>query len=223
MIPIVEDNLKKKWLFKIVFRLSIFTIIYNLIEGIVSTYFGFEDNTLTLFGFGVDSFIEAVSGFGIAYMILQIKRNAYNTRSNFEKTALRITGFSFYILSAGLIISAVINLYAGIKPQTTFWGIIISSISIVIMLILYLWKLNIGKKLYSEPIIADAKCTLVCIYMSVVLLFASGIYELTHFAYADLIGSVGISILSLREGKECFEKAKNDKLCSCSSDKNCEI
>ncbi|MFA6922931.1 MAG: hypothetical protein WC223_01640 [Bacteroidales bacterium] len=103
MVLTETDDIKKKLLFKIAYSLSIFTVAYNIIEGLVSTYFGFVDDTLTLFGFGVDSFIEAISAIGIAYMILQIKRNAYNTKSRFEKTALRITGYSFYILSAGLL------------------------------------------------------------------------------------------------------------------------
>ncbi|MFA4853159.1 MAG: cation transporter [Bacteroidales bacterium] len=220
MILTETDDIKKKRLFKIAYGLSIFTIAYNIIEGLVSTYFGFVDDTLTLFGFGVDSFIEAISAIGIAYMILQIKRNAYNTKSKFEKNALRITGYSFYILSAGLLISATINFLSGSKPQTTFWGIIISCISIAVMIFLALWKLQTGRKLHSEPIIADARCTIVCIYMSVVLLLASGVYELTHFAYADIIGSVGIALLSFKEGKECFEKAKSDKPCSCGCNKN---
>lgn len=222
-MPLTEtDNIKKKRLFKIAYGLSIFTIAYNVIEGMFSTYFGFTDETLTLFGFGVDSFIEVISGIGIAYMILQIKQNAYITRTEFEKTALKITGYSFYILSAGLLITAILNLYSGSKPQTTFWGIVISCISIAVMIALVLWKLHVGRKLHSEPIIADAKCTQVCIYMSVVLLLASGIYELTHFAYADIVGSLGIALLSFKEGRECFEKAKNNKLCTCSSNQNCQ-
>lgn len=217
MITLDENYLEKKRLFKIALGLSFFTILYNLIEGLVSTYFGFVDETLTLFGFGIDSFIEAISAIGITNMIMQIRRNEYISKSNFEKTALKITGYSFYFLAAGLLISATVNFISGSKPQTTFWGLIISSVSIVIMLILSFWKLKIGKKLHSEPIIADARCTLVCIYMSVILLLSSAIYELTQFAYTDIIGAVAIAYLSFKEGRECFEKVKNGKPCSCNS------
>jgi divalent metal cation (Fe/Co/Zn/Cd) transporter len=73
----------------------------------------------------------------------------------------------------------------------------------------------VGRKLDSEPILADANCTLVCIYMSVILLASSGIFELTGFAYADSIGSLGLAYFALREGRECFEKANSEKYCGC--------
>ena len=88
-------------LYKTAFNLAVFTIIYNLIEGLVSVYFGYEDESLTLFGFGIDSFIEMVSGLGIAHMVIRIKQNPDTNRDNFEKTALRITGWGFYVLVAG--------------------------------------------------------------------------------------------------------------------------
>ena len=67
----------------------------------------------------------------------------------------------------------------------------------------------------AAAIIADAQCTKVCVYMSVVLLIASAAYELTGIAYVDILGSLGLAYLSFNEGRECFEKAKSDKLCSC--------
>jgi divalent metal cation (Fe/Co/Zn/Cd) transporter len=69
-------------------------------------------------------------------------------------------------------------------------------------------KKSTGKKLHSDPIISDANCTKVCVYMSVVLLASSLIYELTGFAYADVIGAAGLIYFSVSEGKEAFEKAK---------------
>ena len=75
-------------------------------------------------------------------------------------------------------------------------------------------KKMIGKKLNSEPIIADANCTKVCVYMSLVLLVSSLVYELTGFAYADAIGAAGLIYFSVSEGKEAFEKA-GGKECGC--------
>jgi len=75
-------------------------------------------------------------------------------------------------------------------------------------------KKRIGLKLNSEPIVADSNCTKVCVYMSVVLLLSSLIYELTGFAYADVIGAAGLIYFSFTEGKEAFEMAKG-KECSC--------
>jgi divalent metal cation (Fe/Co/Zn/Cd) transporter len=206
---------QEKKYYSLALGLAIITIVYNLIEGIIATWFGFEDETLALFGFGVDSFIEMISGIGILHMILRIRNNPNVTRDGFERTALRITGTAFYLLTAGLIITSVINIITGHAPESTFWGVIISSISILVMWALILGKLRAGKALKSDPIIADANCTKVCMYMSVILLASSGIYELTGFTYADAIGTLGLAWFSFKEGRECFEKVRNNQLCGC--------
>jgi divalent metal cation (Fe/Co/Zn/Cd) transporter len=204
-----------KKLYSIALALAAFTIVYNLAEGIIATWFGYEDDTLTLFGFGADSFIEMISGIGILHMVLRIRKNPTISRDNFERTALRVTGTAFYLLVTGLILSAGYILYTGQKPETTFWGVVVSLISILVMLGLIYWKIKIGKQLNSEPILADAECTRVCIYMSVILLVSSGLYELTHLPYIDAAGTLGLAWFSYREGKECFEKAASDKYCHC--------
>jgi divalent metal cation (Fe/Co/Zn/Cd) transporter len=201
-------------LYKRAFLLSLFTIFYNIIEGIVSMILGYEDETLSLFGFGADSFIEVMSGVGIAVMIMRIRQNPDSSRGKFEITALKITGTAFYLLSAGLITGIVLNIVNRHKPETTIWGIVISLISLAVMVWLMTAKKNVGKKLGSDAIIADANCTRVCVYMSLVLLVASLVYELTGFAYADAIGAAGLAYFSISEGREAFEKAKG-KQCEC--------
>ena len=196
------------------YRLSLFTIFYNIIEGLVSVILGYKDETLTLLGFGVDSFIEVMSGIGIANMILRIKQNPDSPKSMYEITALKITGTAFYLLSAGLLAGIVLNIINHHKPETTIWGVIISLVSIVVMVWLMNAKKNIGNKLHSEPIIADANCTKICVYMSLVLLTSSLVYEFTGFVYADVIGAAGLIYFSISEGKEAFEKAKG-KECAC--------
>jgi divalent metal cation (Fe/Co/Zn/Cd) transporter len=199
--------------YKVAYQLSLFTIFYNIIEGLVSMILGYEDATLTLLGFGVDSFIEVMSGIGIAMMILRIKQNPDSPKSSFEIKALKITGTAFYLLSAGLFAGIIINLIHHHKPETTLWGVIISLISILAMVWLMNAKMKIGRQLHSEPVIADANCTRVCVYMSLVLLVSSLIYELTGFAYADVIGAAGLIYFSITEGKEAFEKAKGQVNC----------
>ncbi|MBX2962189.1 MAG: cation transporter [Cyclobacteriaceae bacterium] len=205
-------------LYTIALALAMFTIAYNFAEGIIATWFGYEDETLTLFGFGVDSFIELVSGVGIMHMVLRIRYNPTANRDGFERTALRITGTAFYLLVAGLIIGAAIVVYTGQKPETTRWGVIIACISIIVMLGLIYGKRKTGNALNSEAILADSNCTLVCVYMSVILLVSSGLYELTGLPYIDAAGTLGLAWFSYREGKECFEKASSDKYCACDHD-----
>ena len=107
-----------------------------------------------------------------------------------------------------MLAGGIISIVQHHKPVTTFWGIVIALASIVVMTWLFISKFRVGKKLDSAPIIADANCTKVCIYMSVVLLLASLIYELTGFAYADIIGVAGLIWFSVGERREAVEKAK---------------
>lgn len=206
------------------FTISLVTIFYNLAEGLISIYFGAGDETLALLGFGVDSFVEVISGVGIAHMIFRMKYSKVQDRDDFEKTALKITGTSFYILTAGLIIGSVLNIVNNSKPETTLPGIVISLISILTMFWLMTAKLKIGKALHSDAIVADANCTKTCFYLSFILLAASGLYEIFGIAYFDVFGSLGIAYFAFREGKEAFEKVKSGRLiCACSDDCRLEV
>ncbi len=215
---IASENIEMQ-AFRWALQLTAFTIGYNFLEGTVSTLLGFQDETLALLGFGVDSFIEVISAIGIAYMITRIRRFPDVSRDRFEITALRITGSCFYLLTVGIVITAVFNIVQSHQPETTFWGIVISAISIVTMWILIVLKMKVGKQLDSQPIIADAKCTKVCLYMSFLLLASSLIYELTHVGYLDSIAALGIAYFSGKEGKEAFEKAQGKaSCCDCEED-----
>ena len=187
--------------------LALFTILYNFVEGLLSIYFGSQDATLTLFGFGIDSFIEVISGIGILVMVLRIRRNTESPRSGLERTALHITGTSFYLLAAGLGATAIFDISTAHKPTTTLPGLVISLISIAIMWGLVLGKRKIGHALNSAPILSDANCSMVCIYMSVVLLVSSLVFQLTGLGFVDVLGALGLIYFSISEGKEAFEKA----------------
>jgi divalent metal cation (Fe/Co/Zn/Cd) transporter len=206
-------TIQEQKLYRKAYILSLFTIFYNIVEGIVSMAMGYEDETLSLFGFGADSFIEVTSGIGIAIMIKRITKNPGSEKKAFEITALRITGFAFYILSLGLFAGIAVNLITRHRPDTTLWGIIISLVSIAVMSWLMNAKKRVARTLSSEPIMADANCTMVCLYMSGVLLVSSLLYELTGFPYADSIGAAGLIYFSITEGKEAFEKARGRDSC----------
>lgn len=212
----------KNRLLQIAFILSIITIAYNVIEGVISIYFGLADDTLALLGFGLDSFVEVISGLGIAHMIWRMRLRNVHERDKLEVVALRITGISFYILTAGLVVGSVINLVQQTKPETTVIGIIVSSVSILTMYFLMKYKLKVGKALNSEAIVADANCTKTCFYLSIILLISSALYELFGIGYIDILGSLAIAYYAYKEGVEALENAKSRSLgCSCGSD-HCE-
>jgi hypothetical protein len=200
--------------------LSIITIVYNVVEGIISVYFGLDDEALSLLGFGSDSFVEVISGVGIAHMVFRMKRTNVEQRDKFERQALRITGVGFYILTLGIVTGAVINVIQQNEPETTMPVLIISSISILTMFFLMRYKLTVGKKLNSDAIIADANCTKSCLYLSIVLLASSGLYEIFKIGYIDILGSLGIAWFAFSEGREAFEKVRKNKL-SCCCNNNC--
>lgn len=211
----IELSRKRANLYKWANILALITIFYNVIEGIVSVFFGFKDETIALFGFGIDSFVEVISGVGIWHMIRRLKQNGNENPDRFEKDALRVTGTAFYILAIGLAVTAILNIYQGHKPETTLWGIIISAISISTMWALIHYKLKIGKELNSQAILTDAVCTKVCIQLSLILLLASAGYELTGIGGLDSIGAILIAWLSFREGRESFQKARGNLACNC--------
>jgi divalent metal cation (Fe/Co/Zn/Cd) transporter len=219
MTTLTDKSVLERY-FQYALLLGFFTVFYNLLEGLVSIYFGVSDETIALFGFGVDSFIEVMSGIGIVAMILRIRQNPGTPRSEFERTALRVTGTSFYILAAGLALTAIVNIVTGHRPETTFSGAIIAVISIAVMWALVAAKRKVGHALDSAPILADANCTMTCIYMSIVLLIASLIYQFTGFGFVDSLGALGLIYFSYNEGKEAFEKAAGME--SECGDENCE-
>lgn len=206
-----RDNLLKKAMI-----LSIITIGYNVIEGGVSTLFGYSDETIALFGFGVDSFVEVISGAGILHMVLRMRQTSFEEHDRFERRALYVTAIAFFILAAGLAVGGALSIYSGAKPETTIPGIIVASISIAAMWFLYRSKLKTGMALDSAPIVADAGCTKTCFYLSFVLLASSLLWEFFTLPYVDAAGGFGIAWFAFREGRESLEKARTGNLtCSC--------
>lgn len=196
--------------------LALLTIGYNIVEGIVSMALGAADETLALFGFGVDSFIEVISAVGVWHMIRRIRGNDGESLDAFEQRALRITGGAFYALAAGLVLTAVLNLLQQHRPETTLWGIIISLVSISFMWLLIHYKTKVGIALNSPAILADTACSRACVYLSLVLLIGSVGFEVTGIGSLDSIGALLIAWLGWKEGREAFGKAKGLS-CSCGS------
>jgi hypothetical protein len=116
MISLDFSQAHKK-LYSFASALALITIFYNIVEGMVSVFFGLEDGSMALFGFGVDSFVEVISGIGIWHMVRRIRNNDKENPDQFEQTALRITGAGFYVLTIGLAITAALTFTGGISPR----------------------------------------------------------------------------------------------------------
>lgn len=211
-----DTFLRTRELYRTGSLLAVITIGYNILEGCVSVSMGVTDETLSLFGFGLDSFVEVVSGIGIWHMLRRLQRGEEEKRDDFEQRALRITGMSFLVLAAGLFVTAGFSILGHHRPVTTVWGIMIALVSIITMWLLIRQKVRVGQALHSEAILADAACTRACLLLSVALLLASIGYELTGIGQLDAVGSLAIALFSLKEGREAFIKSKGGS-CSCGS------
>ena len=126
-------------------------------------------------------------------MVRRLRRHVDGSPDKFEQQALGITGTAFYILALGLVATAAVNLYRGHKPETTFWGIVVSSVSILSMWALIHYKVKVGTQLNSQAILADASCTRACLYLSLALLLASAGYEATGIGGMDSAGAMVIA------------------------------
>ncbi len=205
-------------LLKTAYFLAVITIVYNVVEGAVSVWFGAEDQTLSLFGFGIDSFVEVISGIGIWHMVRRIRSHGEGDRDTFERRALKITGWAFFLLTAGLVISSGLSFYEHHRPESTVWGIVVSLVSISFMWLLIHYKTKVGTALNSPAILADAACSRVCMQLSLTLLAASAGYELTGLGGFDAVGALLIAYLAFREAKEALGKAGG---LSCGCGGNC--
>ena len=206
--------LRLQQLYRTASFLALVTIFYNIFEGVVSVWLGAADETIALFGFGLDSFVEVISGIGIWHMIRRLGSGDNPDPDIFEQRALRITGGSFYLLAVGLVVTGIINMLQGHHPETTLWGIVVAAVSILSMWLLIHYKQKVGTALNSPAILADAACTRTCMQLSVILLVSSAGYALTGIGSLDAVGSILIAVLSIREGREAFGKARGLS-CSC--------
>ena len=197
--------------------LSAITIVYNVIEGIVSIVLGGKDETLALMGFGIDSFVEVMSAVGVLHMTLRMRSDGAmaESRERFEKRALKITGYSFYILVAGIIAASVIQVLRQIPPESTFWGMVITGISILGMGLLIRGKTVVGRRLNSPAILADANCSRSCLYLSGAVFLSGLFYEWTGILYADTLGALAVALFAFKEGKESIAKSRSNGLCGC--------
>ncbi|MCX8125288.1 MAG: cation transporter [Spirochaetes bacterium] len=191
------DDLHKKALY-----LSYFTVSYNIIEGLISVVAGAFAGSIALVGFGLDSFVESLSGM---IMIWRFKKHgvvSQEEEEKVEKRALKLVGLTFFVLAAYILYESVTKLYFSEIPDTSIVGIIIAVLSIVIMPVLYARKVTVGNALQSKSLLSDAKETLACAFLSVALLLGLGLNYLWGLWQADPIVGILVALYLLKEGRE---------------------
>lgn len=193
----IGSQLHKRALF-----LSYFTVGYNILEGIVSILAGLLAGSIALVGFGLDSFVESLSGGVMVWRFRQYGKLSEEEEQRIEKRATRLVAYTFFILAAYVLYESTKRLYFHEIPDPSLFGIIIAIVSIIVMPILFYMKYRTGKSLNSRSLVADSKETLACVFLSFALLVGLGLNYLFGFWQADpIVGLVVVAFL-VREGYE---------------------
>jgi divalent metal cation (Fe/Co/Zn/Cd) transporter len=190
-------------------RLEYFTIGWNALEGLVAVVAGAIAGSISLVGFGIDSFIEVTSGSVLLWRMsvdAEVQRRELN-----EKRALRIVGVCFLVLAAYIAYESALDLWSRRAPEHSIPGIVLACVSLVVMPLLSRAKRKVGRALGSAAMHADAKQTEFCTYLSAILLAGLLFNALLGLWWADpaaalimvpIIAKEGIEGL---QGKACVE------------------
>jgi divalent metal cation (Fe/Co/Zn/Cd) transporter len=183
--------------------LSAATVGYNVIEGIAAVTVGLITNSTALLAFGLDSFIESLSG---SVMLWRFgKRREGDDETKAERRALKLVAYTFFILGAYVLFDAGMQLFEQETPDKSLFGIVVAILSLLIMPALMRAKYNTGKKLGSKSLVADSKQTFACIIMSATLLIGVGLNYFFGIWWADPVAGIAIALLLIHEGKETLE------------------
>jgi len=192
-------------------RLEYFTIAWNSLEGLVALIAGSIAGSISLVGFGVDSFIEVTSGAALLWR-MSVDADAARREQN-ERRSLRIVGVCFVALSAYILYESISDLVAGQAPQHSVPGIILACISLVVMPLLSRAKRRVGTELGSRAMKADARQTDFCVYLSAILLAGLVLNAALGWWWADPASALVMTPIIAKEGCEAL---KGESHCECS-------
>ena len=184
-------------------RLSYVTVAYNLLEGLVAVTFATLAGSPALLGFGIDSFVESLSGM---VMIWRFSHPAEDHQR--ERTAIKLVGFSLILLAVYVAYEAATALYYREPPDRSVVGFVIAAISLVVMPLLYVLKRRTAQALSSRSLATDAKQTMACIMLSVALLIGTGLHYVIGIWQADPIAALIIAAYLIREGYEALTEGE---------------
>ncbi|MCQ4079785.1 cation transporter [Streptomyces sp. RB6PN25] len=184
------------------------TITYNVIEAVVAIAAGTASSSTALIGFGLDSVIEVASAAAVAW---QFSATDHAVRDAREKTALRIVAFSFFALAAYVAIDAVRVLAGTGEAGHSLPGIVLATLSLAVMPVLSAAQRRDGRDLGSASAVADSRQTLLCTYLSAVLLAGLLANLLLGWSWADPIAALAIAAVAVKEGRNAW---RGDTCCT---------
>lgn len=186
-------------------RLAAVTIGYNTAEGVVAILAGVAAGSTALFSFGLDSGIEVLSAVAIAW---QFRGGASEDR---ERRTLRFIALAFFTLAGYVAVESVRSLLAGSEPHPSGVGIALAASSVVVMPALVWAKRRVGRQLGSVTVLADSTQTLLCTYLSAVLLAGLVLNAAFGWGWADSTAALVIAGIAVREG---FQAWRGEDCCA---------
>ncbi|MER5334250.1 cation transporter [Micromonospora sp. NPDC002717] len=174
------------------------TITYNVVEAVVATTAGTLASSTALIGFGLDSVIEVVSATAVAW---QFSAADHERR---ERTTLRIIAVSFFALAAYVTVESARALTGADRAEHSTVGLILAALSLVVMPVLSAVQRRAGRELGSASAVADSKQTLLCTYLSAVLLVGLAVNSLFGWWWADPVAALVIAAVAVKEGREAW-------------------
>jgi divalent metal cation (Fe/Co/Zn/Cd) transporter len=174
------------------------TISYNSVEGVVAITAGTLASSTALIGFGLDSVIEVASATAVAWQFAGRDPEAR------ERVALRIIAVSFFALAAYVAVESGRSLITGREADHTTVGLVLAAVSLAIMPLLSYGQRRAGRELGSTTAVADSKQTLLCTYLSAVLLLGLALNSLFGWSWADPVAALIIAAVAVKEGREAW-------------------
>lgn len=174
------------------------TITYNVIEAIIAISAGTIASSTALIGFGLDSVIEVASALAVAWQFSSSDPEAR------ERTALKVIAVSFFALAAYVTFESVLSVFAGERADHSTVGIVLAAVSLAVMPGLSYAQRRVGRELGSASAVADSKQTLLCTYLSGVLLVGLVVNSLFGWWWADPLAALVIAVVAVKEGREAW-------------------
>ncbi|MER7070578.1 cation transporter [Terrabacter sp. NPDC000476] len=175
------------------------TITYNVLEAVIALWAGRAASSTALIGFGLDSVIEVSSAAAVAW---QFSGRDPEAR---EKVALRLIACSFFALAAYVTVESVRALTGTAAAEHSTIGLVLAAASLAVMPVLSYAQRRAGRELGSRSAVADSKQTLLCTYLSAVLLLGLGLNTLFGWSWADPAAGLVIAAVALREGWQAWQ------------------
>lgn len=192
--------------------LAVFTVSWNLVEGVVAITAAALAGSRALIGFGIDSFVESISA-GVLIWRLRVEQRDPHRAEEVEARALRLIGWAFLALAALVGVESVRSLLAGDRPDTSVVGIVLTSVSLAVMPVLARAKRRVGTELGERSVTADSAQTRACAYLSAVVLAGLGLNAAFGWWWADPLAALGVVAFLVHEGREALAAEHLDDCC----------